>query len=71
MTYNHTNYRPEEPFTADEMWDTLLDWGVNKQTLDIVSAIQGYSTDTMEAVLYAFTGYNNFEQAIDGDGMWS
>lgn len=51
--------------TVEEMWDTLLEWGVSRQALDIVSAINGYSTHTMESVLYAFTGYRKFDQAIE------
>jgi hydroxylamine reductase (hybrid-cluster protein) len=39
--------------TADAMWDELRDaYGVSEQTLQVVTAINGYSRDTMEAVLY-------------------
>ena len=44
------------------MWDALLDMGVEEQTLKIVTAINGYSRETMEDVLYAHTGYRTFEQ---------
>ena len=46
----------------DMMWDALLDMGVEEQTLKIVTAINGYSREAMEAVLYAHTGYRTFEQ---------
>ena len=46
----------------DMMWDALLDMGVEEQTLKIVTAINGYSRETMEYVLYAHTGYRTFEQ---------
>lgn len=48
--------------TNHDMWDLLLQIGVYEQTLEIVTAICGYSTDTMESVLYAHTGYRTFEQ---------
>lgn len=46
----------------NEMWDRLLDMGVSEQTLQIVTDINGYSEETMLAILYAYTGYRNFEQ---------
>lgn len=46
----------------DIMWDELLGMGVEEQTLQIVTAINGYSRKVMEDVLYAHTGYRTFEQ---------
>ena len=46
----------------DMMWDALMDMGVEEQTLQIVTAINGYSREAMEDVLYAHTGYRTFEQ---------
>lgn len=48
--------------TKDQMWDALLAQGVPEQTLQIVTSINGYSTETMEDVLYAATGYRSFDQ---------
>lgn len=45
-----------------EMWNKLLELGVSEQTLQIVTDINGYSTETLEDVLYSHTGYRNFEQ---------
>lgn len=46
-----------------EMWDTLQDvFGVSEETLQIITAINGYNTDTMESVLYAVAGLNSFDQ---------
>ena len=45
-----------------EMWNKLLEHGVCEQTLQIVTDINGYSTETMEDVLYAHTGYRSFDQ---------
>lgn len=49
----------------NEMWDALIVEGVTEQTLQIVTAINGYSTETMEDVLYAATGYRSFDQLED------
>lgn len=51
-----------------EMWDTLVDeYGVSEETMQIVTAINGYNTDTMEAVLYAVAGLNSFDQVEDDE----
>lgn len=49
-----------------QMWDTLIEQGVSEQTLQIVTAISGYTTEAMEDVLYAHTGYRSFEQMEEG-----
>ena len=46
----------------DDMWDTLEAMGVEEQTLQIVTSINGYNEETMTDVLYAHTGYRNFDQ---------
>lgn len=48
--------------TETEMWDILERLGVTEQTLQIVTSINGYSTETLEDILYAHTGYRNFDQ---------
>ena len=54
--------------TPEEMWDCLVETvGVSEETLRIVTCIDGYSTETMEAVLYAVTGYRDFDQLDDED----
>jgi hypothetical protein len=46
-----------------EMWDYLLDNSlVSEETLQVVTDINGYSAETLESILYAVTGYRNFEQ---------
>lgn len=49
----------------NEMWERLLDLGVSEQTLQIVTDINGYSEETMLAILFAHTGFRNFEQLED------
>jgi hypothetical protein len=46
----------------NKAWDALIEQGVSEETLKVVTAINGWSTDTMEAVLYAVTGYRSFDQ---------
>lgn len=52
-----------DKMTTEDMWDFLLqNVSVSEDTLQVVSAICGYSRKTMEAVLYAVTGYRGFDQ---------
>lgn len=51
-----------DEMTIGEVWDRLLDLGVSEQTLQIITSINGYSKETLLDVLYAHTGYRNFEQ---------
>lgn len=46
----------------DAMWDKLMELGVSEQTLQVVTSINGYSEETMEDILYAVTGYRDFDQ---------
>jgi len=46
----------------NKAWDKLQDLGVNEQTLQIVTSINGYSLETMESILYAHLGYRAFDQ---------
>lgn len=46
----------------NKLYDYLLDYGVNKQTLDAITGINGYNEKTLNDVLYYFTGYRDFEQ---------
>lgn len=48
--------------SVDEMWDYLLDMGVSEQTLQVVTDINGYSEQTMCDILYAVSGYRDFDQ---------
>ena len=48
--------------TLDQQWDALIELGVSEQTLQIVTSINGYNANTMTDILYAHTGYRDFEQ---------
>lgn len=51
--------------TLDDKWQLLLDMGVSEQTLSIVVCINGYSLETLEAILFAYCGYRNFQQYLE------
>ena len=52
--------------TKDEMWTRLVDDGIaTEEEIQLVTDINGYSVETMLAILYARTGYRNFEQMED------
>ena len=53
----------------EQMWNYLEEVvGVSEQTLQVVTNINGYSEETMCDILYAVTGYRNFEQSeVEGD----
>lgn len=48
--------------TISEKWDKLIEMGVCEQTLQIVTSINGYTDETLNDVLYAYAGYNDFDQ---------
>ena len=48
--------------TLDEMWDCLnVEYDVSEQTLQVVTAINGYNEDTMCDILYSVAGLRDFE----------
>ena len=48
--------------SINEMWDTLLEIGVSEQTLQVVTNINGYNEQSMKDILYAVSGYRDFDQ---------
>lgn len=50
-----------------EAWEILEEFGVSEQTLQIITDINGYSMETLEDVLYAISGYRNFDQVLEED----
>ena len=46
-----------------EMWNMLVEYGVaTEEELQLVTNINGYNEETLCDVLYARTGYRDFEQ---------
>ena len=53
--------------TIEEMWDRLVDEGIATDAeCQLVTDIGGYTKEVMLDILYARTGYRNFEQ-MDGE----
>jgi len=50
-------------YSTEQAWDILTEqFNVSEETLRIVTSINGYSLETLESVLYAIAGFNDFEQ---------
>lgn len=59
-----------EDLKLDNIWDLFLSYDVcAEETLRIVTAINGYSLQTMKAILFATTGLRNLEQFINEFGI--
>ena len=52
----------EEQLELEAMWMQLELLGVEEQTLQIVTDINGYNEQAMRDILYAHTGYQDFDQ---------
>jgi len=49
--------------TIEDMYNYLVDVvGVQEQTMQVATALNGYNTQTMCDVLYVLTGYRDFTQ---------
>ena len=51
--------------SIEEMWDKLLEMGVQEETLQVVTSINGYDEKSMEDILYVKFGYHSFDQLGD------
>ena len=52
-----------ESFVVDDLWDELISRDIaTEEELQLVTDIVGYTKEAMYDVLYARTGYRNFEQ---------
>lgn len=52
----------EHELTMDEMYDKLIEQGISKETINIVTDIIGWNPDSMLKILDAATGYKSFDQ---------
>lgn len=49
--------------TIDEMWNRLVDEGIaTEEECQLVTDIKGYTEEALLDILYARTGYRNFDQ---------
>lgn len=52
--------------TKDEMWNRLENEGIaTYDEINLVTDINGYTEEALLDILYARTGYRNFEQMED------
>lgn len=53
----------------EEYYNYLIDTNiVSEETLNIITSINGYSKNTLDAILYCITGYRNIKSYLyDGD----
>ena len=50
----------------NEYYDYLIEnLGVNEETIKCVIGINGYSEETLDSILYYFTGYRDLEQFLE------
>ena len=61
-------FEPEnkEEWEVSDLWDRLVDDGIaTEEECQLVTDILGYTREAMLDILYARTGYRNFEQMED------
>jgi len=52
----------------EKLWDLIVnDELATKQSLQLVTRLNGYTLETMEDVLYALTGYRSYEQFMENE----
>ena len=50
----------------ERIWNYLVEKEIaTENELQLVTDVAGYSIETLEAVIYARTGYNNLEQLVE------
>lgn len=50
------------------LWDLLIEYGIaTKDELTLITCINGYSEETLNDVIYARTGYRNFDQLKENE----
>ena len=52
--------------SLEEYYDYLIEnLGVNEETIKCVTGINGYNEETLDSILYYFTGYRDLEQYLE------
>ena len=52
--------------SLEEYSNYLIDnLGINEETIECVIGINGYNEETLDSVLYYFTGYRDLEQYLE------
>ena len=49
-----------------DTWDAIVEHGIaTEEELELVTAINGYNSDTLNDVIYVRTGYRNIKQLLE------
>ena len=52
--------------SLEQYYDYLIDnLGVNEETIKCITGINGYNEETLNSILYYFTGYRDLEQYLE------
>ena len=52
--------------SLEEYYDYLIEnLGINEETIKCVTGINGYNEETLDDILYYFTGYRDLEQYLE------
>ena len=55
---------------TNKLWDRIVNAGIaSEHTLRVVTAINGYSVETLNDVIYAVTGMRNWKQYRETYGV--
>ena len=56
--------------SLEEYYDYLIEYlGVNEETIKCITGIIGYNENTLDNVLYYYTGYRDIEQYLEYEDM--
>lgn len=56
----------------DEVFNAMVEAEIaTEEEINLVCQINGISTDTLNDIVYARTGYHSFEDYMDGEGVES
>ena len=52
--------------SLEDYYDYLIEnLGVNEETINCITGINGYNEETLDSILYYFTGYRDIEQYLE------
>ena len=55
---------------TNKLWDRIVNAGIaSEDTLRVITAINGYSVETLNDVIYAVTGLRNWKQCKETYGV--
>ena len=56
--------------SLEEYSNYLIEYlGVNEETIKCITGINGYNEETLDSILYYFTGYRDIEQYLEYEDL--